>query len=102
MTAYRFNAEIIHWRGPAPFIFAAVPGDVSAQIEAVSSRVSYGWGCIAVRAEIAGIAFATAIIPKDGRYLLPLKVAVRKRLPPIDIGDSIEVAMQFETRPASL
>lgn len=95
---FRFSAEIIYWRGPAPFIFAQVPDDVSAQIEAISSQVSYGWGCIAVVAEIAGVAFTTAIIPKNGRYLLPLKVAVRKSLPPIDIGDSIEVAMRIRPK----
>ncbi len=38
----RFSGEIIHWRGPAPFHFIAVPDEESAVIEAVSSLVTYG------------------------------------------------------------
>lgn len=96
--SFSFSAKIVYWRGPAPFIYAAVPADIGADIRAVSSRVSYGWGCIAVVAEIGGERFTTALFPKDGSYLLPLKAAVRKKLPPIEIGDSVDVSMAFEAR----
>jgi Domain of unknown function (DUF1905) len=43
-----FEGEVIYWRGPAPFVFAKVPSDLSAEIKAVSSKVSYGWGVISV------------------------------------------------------
>jgi hypothetical protein len=95
MPEFSFSAQVVYWRGPAPFIFAAVPGDVGAQIQSVSHLVSYGWGCIAVEAEIGDYRFTTALFPKDGSYLLPLKVAVRKQLPPIEIGDSIAVRMRI-------
>ena len=97
-NSFSFSAEVIYWRGPAPFIFALVPDDIGAQIQSVSSTVSYGWGCIPVAAEIGGEAFTTSLFPKEGRYLLPLKVAVRKKLPPIEIGDRVEVEMAFEMR----
>lgn len=32
---------------------------------------------IPVEASIGGITFTTSLFPKDGRYLLPLKAAVR-------------------------
>ena len=27
METFHFQAEVIEWRGPAPFLFAAVPGE---------------------------------------------------------------------------
>lgn len=96
--AFEFTAEVVYWRGPAPFIFAQVPQDVGAQIQAVSSTLSYGWGCIAVEARIGGIDFTTSLFPRQGGYLLPLKVALRKKLPPIEIGDRLNVEMRFEAR----
>ncbi|UYN99213.1 MAG: DUF1905 domain-containing protein [Devosia sp.] len=98
MGPFSFAAKVVYWRGPAPFIFAAVPSDIGAQIQAVSNTVSYGWGCIAVEAQIGGHGFTTALIPRDGSYLLPLKVAVRQKLPPIEIGDSVDVVMQFAAK----
>ena len=95
---FHFTAEVVYWRGPAPFIYAAIPPDVGARIQAVSSKVSYGWGCIPVVAEIGGESFTTALFPRDESYLLPLKVAVRKKLPPMEIGDSVDVSMDFEIR----
>jgi hypothetical protein len=77
---FRFQSGLIHWRGPAPFYFATIPADVGAEIAARAGQVSYGWGVIPVQAEIAGVAFSTSLFPKDGAYLLPLKVKVRARL----------------------
>ena len=37
------------------------------------------WGVIPVTAKIGNTDFTTAIIPKDGIYLFPLKDSVRKR-----------------------
>jgi Domain of unknown function (DUF1905). len=93
---FGFTARVVYWRGPAPFVYAAIPPDVGAEIQAISSEVSYGWGCIPVLAEIGGQDFRTALFPKDGSNLLPLKAAVRKALPPFDIGDSLAVNMTIE------
>lgn len=102
MLDYTFEAEVIYWRGPAPFLFARIPAEVSEEIFRIADQVSYGWGCIPVRAQIAGHDFTTALFPKDGRYLLPLKLAVRSKLPPIEIGDSMDVRMQVEAREPGL
>ncbi|MFC7403801.1 DUF1905 domain-containing protein [Georgenia alba] len=90
-----FDGEIIYWRGPAPHLFVRLPEAESAEIQDISGEVSYGWGCIAVRAAIGGTEFTTALMPKDGRYLLPVKVAVR-RAEGIDEGDVVTVRMSIQ------
>lgn len=75
---FNFESVLIEWRGPAPFVFAPLPEDDSTAIKVLASQASYGWGCIPVRAQIGRTAFTTSLMPKDGRYLLPIKVAVQK------------------------
>jgi len=76
----RFDGEIIQWRGPSPYYFVTMPDDPSAAIRGIAKAVSYGWGCIPATVRIDDTQFTTALIPKDGRYLVPLKDAVRRRL----------------------
>lgn len=90
-----FDGEAIEWRGPAPFVFVAVPPGESAEIEAVSPLVSYGWGCIPVTVRIGRTTFTTALFPKDGAYLVPVKVAVR-RAEGIDVGDVVRVRLSID------
>lgn len=91
-----FSGEIIHWRGPAPHHFVVVPDEPSAAIEAASTLVSYGWGCIPVRARIGGTEFTTSLFPKNDRYLVPIKVAVR-RAERLDLGDRVTIRLQLDT-----
>ena len=58
---------------------------------------TYGWGVIPVEARIGGTAFSTSLFPKDGRYLLPLRDAVR-RAERIGVDDRPAVTMRL--RPA--
>ena len=73
-----FEGEIWYWRGPSPYHFVTVPEDGSAQLRAVSREVTYGWGMIPVRVRIGRTEWNTALFPKDGRYVVPIKDAVRK------------------------
>ncbi|NUO46064.1 MAG: DUF1905 domain-containing protein [Streptomyces sp.] len=73
-----FTGQVIEWRGPAPYYFVPVPDDESADIREVATAASYGWGVIPVEASIDETTFTTSLFPKDGRYLLPLKAAVRR------------------------
>lgn len=73
-----FDAEIIEWRGPAPYLFAAVPDDHVGAIRYAALTESYGWGVVPVVARIGATLFATSLFPRDGGYLLPVKVAVQK------------------------
>jgi hypothetical protein len=91
----RFSATVIEWRGPAPFFYAPIPAEHAADIRRASKIASYGWGVIPVEAVIGGVSFTTSLFPKDDTYLLPLKVAVRKRCN-VTVGDTIEVAMTIQ------
>ena len=74
---FDITGDVIHWRGPAPHHFVPVPEDESALIQEVAAGVTYGWGMIPVSARIGNTTFNTSLFPKDGRYLVPLKDAVR-------------------------
>lgn len=90
-----FSGEIIHWRGPSPFYFVAVPDEPSAAIEHVSSLVTYGWGCIPVAVTIGRTEFTTSLFPKDDGYLVPVKAAVRKA-EAIELGDRVTIRLELD------
>lgn len=73
-----FKGKILFWRGPSPFFFVAVPMKQSREIKAISKLATYGWGVIPVHVQIGKTEFTTSLFPKDGKYLVPLKVSVRK------------------------
>lgn len=94
---FAFDAEVIHWRGPAPYFYAPVPQQQSDEIRRASKLVSYGWGVIPVEATVAGITFTTSLFPKDGAYLVPLKDAVRKPSG-ITAGDTVHIELTLKPR----
>ena len=87
-----FGAQVIEWRGPAPYYFVPVPDEESADIREVATMATYGWGVIPVEARIEGVRFTTSLFPKDGAYLLPLKAAVR-RPRGWGVGDQVTVEL---------
>ncbi len=87
---FTFPSEIIWWRGPAPYHYAAMPADDARELRKVANQVTYGWGCIPVRATIGATEFTTSLFPKDGGYLLPIKDAVRKA-EGLALGDGVLV-----------
>jgi hypothetical protein len=93
-----FSGEVWYWRGPSPFHFVTVPDDQSAELESVSSLVTYGWGMIPVTARIGGTTWTTSLYPKDGLYVLPVKDKVR-RSEDLDVGDLVEVDLTVQVRP---
>ncbi len=93
----RFTNEIWYWRGPAPFHFVTVPDDISRDIEAVARSVTYGWGMIPVTVTLAGSTWTTSLWPKDGRYIVPIKVAVR-RAEHVDEGDVVTLSLELAGR----
>ena len=88
-----FSGTIWHWRGPAPFFFVTVPEEESRELKAVSGAVTYGWGMIPVTALVGGTEWRTSLFPKDDRYVLPLKAAVRKAE---GLNEGGEVAVRLE------
>jgi hypothetical protein len=91
--------RVIEWRGPAPYYYLPVPDAESADIREVAAMATYGWGVIPVVARIGGTEFTTSLFPKDGRYLLPLKDAVRKPQK-ITAGDEITAELTVRLQQA--
>ena len=92
-----FVGPVIEWRGPPPFYFVVVPEELVGEVRYGAQLASYGWGCVPVEAEIDGVVFTTSLFPRDGGYLLPLKLAVRKPLR-LAVGDDAQVAMRIFAR----
>ena len=78
LTQFAFAARIIEWRGPAPFLFAPIPDDLTGEIRFAARSASYGWGCVPVTAHIGATHFTTALIPRGGVFQLPIKTAVQR------------------------
>ncbi|WP_422059785.1 DUF1905 domain-containing protein [Sphingopyxis sp.] len=98
VDAIAFDAVIIEWRGPPPYLFAVIPDEHIAVIRYAALSESYGWGVVPVTARIGATDFTTSLFPRDGGYLLPVKVAVQKA-EAIAMGDRIAVTMRVG-RPA--
>ena len=92
---FEFTGTIFIWRGPSPFFFVAVPEEQSLDIKAISNMVTYGWGVIPITARIGKTEFTTSLFPKDGLYLVPLKVSVRKA-EKLEEGNEVTVRLEVQ------
>jgi hypothetical protein len=90
----RFEGPIWYWKGPAPHYFVTVPANESSDIRRVSSIVSYGWGMVPVHARIGKTRWKTSLFAKDGCYVLPIKMVVRKA-EQLDEGAAVAVQMEI-------
>ena len=91
----QFREKVFTWRGPSPYFFVAVPLDESDYLKSIAAAVTYGWGVIPVTAQVGKTVWTTSLIPKDGRYLLPLKDKVRKAE---RLVEGAEILVQLEVR----
>jgi predicted nucleic acid-binding protein len=89
---WEFEAEVFQWRGPAPYFFVATPPQVDDFLHAHIGELTYGWGGIPAGVRIGATEVTTSLMPKDGVYLVPLKVALR-RSEGIDDGDTVRVRL---------
>ena len=88
------SGEIFEWRGPAPFYFLRIPEEESALIKSIASQVTYGWGVVPAWARIGDTRWKTSLMPKKGRFLLPLKDAVRNA-EGLEVDQIIEVEIEI-------
>jgi hypothetical protein len=94
LLCVEFDAEIIHWRGPAPYLFVPVPEHHVDEIRYAARSASYGWGVVPVEARIGAADFTTSLFPKGETYLLPVKGAVQKTAG-VGLGDNVHVVMRI-------
>jgi hypothetical protein len=90
-----FAGELWFWRGPAPWYFVTVPDAECQELKQASAEVSYGWGMIPATARIGATEWRTSLFPKDGRYLVPVKAAVRNAEQIAD-GDLVTVDLSID------
>jgi hypothetical protein len=90
-----FTGEVVEWRGPAPHHFVAVPEPEASRIREVARLATYGWGCIPVSGSLGGSHFTTSLFPRDGGYLVPLKLAVRRR-EDVVLGDTVRLRIAID------
>ena len=94
---FAFTGEVWHWRGPSPYYFVTVPDTESGRLKAVSTSVTYGWGMIPVLARIGETEWETSLFPKNGRYVVPLKDAVRDG-EEVEEGDTVTIRLAVAER----
>jgi len=90
-----FEAAIWYWRGPAPWYFVTVPERQCQALSAIAGSVTYGWGMIPVTARIGRTAWKTALFPKHGRFIVPIKMSVRKA-EDLAEGDAVTVRLAVD------
>ena len=87
-----FTGEVIEWRGPAPYLFVAMTPEDSDDLKEQARGLIY-WGQVPVHVTIGDSEFTTALYPRDGRYLVPIKAAVQ-RAEAIGEGAVVEVVLR--------
>jgi hypothetical protein len=92
-----FDGEVIEWRGPAPYFFVAMPEADSAELKEEARSLIY-WGQVPVEVVIGDTEFSTALFPRGGCYVVPLRDAVRKA-EGIGEGDIVTVTLRPGRRP---
>ena len=79
-------------RNSAP---ASVPPEEAANLKAISSLVTYGWGMLPALVRIGRTEWRTALWPKDGSYIVPIKDAVRGA-EGLGVDDVVLVVLKLE------
>jgi hypothetical protein len=91
---WTFTGQVIEWRGPAPYLFVAMTPEESEDLKEEARGLIY-WGQVPVHVTIGDTKFTTALFPKDGRYLVPVKAAVQ-RAEEIAEGAIVEVILRLK------
>lgn len=92
-----FSGEMWFWRGPAPWHFITVPEEQCAALQATSGAVTYGWGMIPVTAQVGETRWTTSLFPKNGRYIVPVKTAVRNA-EGLELGEQVTIELVVDVK----
>lgn len=91
---YTLTAEVWLYPGMAAWHFITLPIQTADEIKVLFDEEKRGWGSIPVVVTIGSTTWKTSIFPdkQSNSYLLPLKVAVRKK-EKIKIGDPVKLTL---------
>ncbi|MEW2385507.1 DUF1905 domain-containing protein [Micromonospora sp. NPDC047707] len=87
-----FEGVVWDWRGPSPYHFVTVPREWADVVRQLASGVTYGWGMVPVEVRLGRSRWRTALFPKDGGYVLPLRDSVRNK-EEIELNDVVHVRL---------
>ena len=76
---YKVKAKIWLYQGPTPWHFVTIDKKTSADIKENYSKPRRGFGSVRVEVTLGKTIWRTSVFPtKDGVYILPLKLKVRR------------------------
>lgn len=91
----KIRGKIWRYPGVGGWHFFTVGKRISSRIKSLMKGQIRGFGSIRVRAQIGKTEWNTSIFPtKEGTYLLPVKVTVRKK-EGIDTDDAVVVRLEL-------
>ena len=93
----RFTGPVVEWRGPAPYHFVVVPPEACEDLGDVAPEVTYGWGMVPARLTLGDTEWETALWPREGGYVVPLKDWVREA-EDVALGQVVEVTVEVVAR----
>ena len=70
-----------------------VQAEQSDGLKTISGSVTYGWDRIPVRVRLGSTEWKSSLFSKDGRYIVPFKVSIRRA---DNLREGETVAVQFE------
>jgi hypothetical protein len=89
---FGFEARVWEWRGPAPYHFVSVPAEHVDDVNDLAPCITYGWGMVPVEVRLGRTSWRTALFPKDGGYVVPLRDSVRRR-EDVELGDLVSIQL---------
>lgn len=92
-----FAGPVVEWRGPAPYHFVTVPPQECEELAEVAAEVTYGWGMIPARITLGGSEWETALWPRDGGYVVPLRDWVRAD-EGVELGQRVALVVEVVAR----
>ena len=91
------TGPVVEWRGPAPYHFVEVPPGACEEIADVAAEVTYGWGMVPVRVTLGDSEWETALWPRDGGYVVPVRDWVREA-EGAELGQVVVVTLDVVSR----
>lgn len=96
-TKFSFKAKLWKYEGPAGWCFVTIPKLTAKRIRSLYSSSEEGWGRLKTTATIGNSSWKTSVWydSKAGSYLLPIKIAVRRK-EKLAIGAFVTGQIEFE------
>ena len=82
-----FDGDVIEWRGPAPFIFVAMPPEVSEDVKQEAKSLVY-WGQVPVEARIGETTLRRHCFPRTGAICCRSRSSCNAPRPSVRAGES--------------